>query len=124
MILTKIKIHQYKGINEEKEIVIDDFNVIVGQNDAGKSTILKSLDCFLNSNNPSKEDLNNSSAHNLISITLFFNPSNQSIIIDQNIETTFEEEELINESSQLKVKKVWDVSKSRITADTYLVRKK
>jgi AAA15 family ATPase/GTPase len=71
MILTKIKIHQYKGINEEKEIVIDDFNVIVGQNDAGKSTILKSLDCFLNSNNPSKEDLNNSSADNLISITLF-----------------------------------------------------
>jgi predicted ATP-dependent endonuclease of OLD family len=124
MILTKIKIHQYKGINEEKEIVIDDFNVIVGQNDAGKSTILKSLDCFLNSNNPSKEDLNNSSADNLISITLFFNPSNQSVIIDQNIETTFEEEELINESSQLEVKKVWDVSKSRITADTYLVRKK
>jgi AAA15 family ATPase/GTPase len=58
MILTKIKIHQYKGINDEKEIAIDDFNLIVGQNDAGKSTILKSLDSFLNSNNPSLDDLN------------------------------------------------------------------
>ncbi len=124
MILTKIKIHQYKGINEEKEIVIDDFNIIVGQNDAGKSTVLKSLDCFLNSNNPSKEDLNNSSTDNLISVTLFFHPSKQSVIIDQNIKTTFEEEELLNEHSQLEVKKVWDVSKSRITADTYLTRKK
>lgn len=124
MKLTKIKIHQYKGIYEEKEIIIDDFNIIVGQNDAGKSTILKSLDCFLNSNNPTKEDLNNSSGDNLISITLYFNPSNQQVIIDQNIETTFEEEEIINENSELEIKKVWDVSKSRTTADTFIVRKK
>ena len=123
MILTKIKIHQFKGITDEKEIVIDDFNLIVGQNDAGKSTILKSLDCFLNSNNPSSDDLNNKSGNNLITITLYFNPSNQSIIIDQNIETTFEEEELVNNNNELVIKKVWDVSKSRITADTFIERK-
>lgn len=123
MILTKIKIHQFKGISDEKEITIDDFNLIVGQNDAGKSTILKSLDCFLNSNNPSPEDLNNKSGNNLITITLHFNPSNQSIIIDQNIETTFEEEELVNDDNELVIKKVWDVSKSRITADTFIERK-
>ena len=123
MILTKIIIHQFKGIKDEKEIVIDDFNLIVGQNDAGKSTILKSLDCFLNSSNPSSEDLNNKSRDNLITITLHFNPSSQSIIIDQNIETTFEEEELINNNSELVIKKVWDASKSRITADTFIERK-
>lgn len=123
MILTKIKIHQFKGVSDEKEITIDDFNLIVGQNDAGKSTILKSLDCFLNSNNPSPDDLNNKSKNNLITITLHFNPSNQSIIIDQNIETTFEEEELVNSSNELVIKKVWDVSKTRITADTFIERK-
>ncbi|CAM1340935.1 ATP-dependent nuclease [Tenacibaculum amylolyticum] len=123
MILTKIKIHQFKGIFDEKEITIDDFNLIVGQNDAGKSTILKSLDCFLNSNNPSPDDLNNKSGNNLITITLHFNPSNQSIIIDQNIETTFEEEELVNDDNELVIKKVWDVSKSRITANTFIERK-
>lgn len=124
MILTKIKIHQFKGVSDEKEITIDDFNLIVGQNDAGKSTILKSLDYFLNSNNPSSDDLNNKSENNLITITLHFNPSNQSIIIDQNIETTFEEEELVNSYNELVIKKVWDVSKSRITADTFIERKK
>jgi putative ATP-dependent endonuclease of OLD family len=123
MILTKIKIHQFKGINDEKEIAIDDFNLIVGQNDAGKSTILKSLDSFLNSNNPSSDDLNNKAVDNFITITLHFNPSSQSIIIDQNIETTFEEEELVNNDSELVIKKVWDVSKSKISADTYIERK-
>jgi predicted ATP-dependent endonuclease of OLD family len=124
MILTKIKIHQFKGVNDEKEITIEDFNLIVGQNDAGKSTILKSLDSFLNGNNPSLDDLNNNASDNLITIILHFNPNNQSIIIDQNIETTFEEEELLNENHELVIKKVWDVSKSRIIADTYIVRKK
>lgn len=123
MILTKIKIHQFKGINDEKEISIKDFNLIVGQNDAGKSTILKSLDSFLNGNNPIPDDLNNHAPDNLITITLYFNPAHQSIIIDQNIETTFEEDELIDENTELVIKKIWDVSKSRITPDTYILRK-
>jgi putative ATP-dependent endonuclease of the OLD family len=124
MILTKIKIHQFKGINTEKEISIKDFNLIVGQNDAGKSTILKSLDCFLNGKSPILEDLNNSAGSDLISVTLHFNPDNQNIIIDQIINTTFEEEELVTNNSELVIKKVWDVSKSRITPDTYIYRKK
>lgn len=123
MILTKIKIKHFKGILEQKEISIKDFNLIVGQNDAGKSTILKSLDSFLNGNNPTKDDLNNKADDNLITILLHFNPNNQSVIIDQNIETTFEEEELVNENSELVVKKIWDTSKSKITAETFVLRK-
>ena len=48
MILQKIIIENFKGIQEAVSLVINPFNVIVGQNDVGKSTILKALDCFLN----------------------------------------------------------------------------
>jgi len=74
MILQKIRIENYKGIAEPVEISFKKFNMIVGQNDAGKSTILKALDCFLNENSPKLDDKNNTTNHTIVSISLFFNP--------------------------------------------------
>ena len=48
MELVKIGIENFRGINKKKYIKTDLLNVIVGRNDAGKSTILKALDLFLN----------------------------------------------------------------------------
>jgi len=124
MKLEKINIENFKGINHSKEIYFDNFNVIVGQNDIGKSTILKALDCFLNGTSPTKEDLNANADISNITIILEFNPENQPIIIDENIETSFEEEELVDNNNFLIIKKVWDTSKSKISAETFILRKK
>lgn len=124
MKLAKISIENFKGIGSQKTIILNDFNVIVGQNDVGKSTILKALDCFFNNKPPTSEDLNKHAETSHISITLHFTPNNLPIIIDENIPTTFEEEELVNNKNELIIKKVWDVSKSKITAETFLLRKK
>jgi predicted ATP-dependent endonuclease of OLD family len=124
MILEKIEIENYKGISEPVEIFFRNFNMIVGQNDAGKSTILKAIDCFLNDSSPKPDDKNNRTDHHIVSITLIFNPKEIPIIIDGNIETTFENEELINEEGWLELKKEWDVSKSQIRAETSIKRKK
>lgn len=124
MILQRIKIENFKGIRQPVEIFFRNFNMIVGQNDAGKSTILKALDCFLNENSPKPDDKNNRTDHNIVSITLFFNAQRAPIIIDGNIETTFEDEELVNEEGLLELKKEWDVSKSQIKAETSIRKKK
>ena len=124
MKLEKINIENFKGVNEPKEILFDDFNVIVGQNDIGKSTVLKALDCFLNNNSVTKEDLNTNAENSYVTIILEFNPENQAIIIDENIETTFKEEELVNNNNKIIIKKIWDTSKSKISAETFLLRKK
>lgn len=125
MILKKAVIANYRGINSSVAVNFDSFNCIVGQNDAGKSTILKAIDCVLNENNPTRNDYNVNSQENCISIELFFDCKNEKFLLGEEIETTFEAEELVNEDNLLVWKKTWNVTDSNILKPkTYIVRKK
>jgi AAA15 family ATPase/GTPase len=122
-LLKEIAISGFKGVKDRVVIIPRQFNVIVGQHDAGKSTILKSLDLFLNNRVYLPENLNNQTSKNTV-IELLFDPNNTQIIIDENVSTTFENEELVNERGLLHIKKVWDGTKTgRITPETFVVRK-
>src|SRR5688500_9203507 len=123
MKLIKAIISNFRGIKEPQEIIFDDYNVIVGKNDAGKSTILKALDLFLNDSDANKEIVNIHSESPLVEIQLVFDPSLKKILIDGTVETTFEEEELVNEDGFLHIKKVWNTQAARISATTFLNRK-
>jgi predicted ATP-dependent endonuclease of OLD family len=124
MILKKIRIQNFRGVNGAVEIDIHLFNCIVGQNDAGKSTILRALDAVLN-DKLSKADYNILATDNQISIELYFDCQNKEILLGEEISTTFEKEELINFNRLLVWKKTWEVKdttlgKSKIS----LMRKK
>ena len=114
---------RFRGLNQHKEIVFSDYNIIVGQNDSGKSTILKALDLFLNDSEATPDILNTSAHDNNVEIELFFSPNKKSIIIDEAIPTSFEKEEIINQDGLLVIKKVWDTSKTKLTPDVYVFRK-
>ncbi|RYJ44511.1 ATP-dependent nuclease [Flavobacterium beibuense] len=124
MRLVKVSIGNLKGIEGIVTLNFNDFNVIVGQNDAGKSTILKALDLFLNDNSPKLEDLNNKAESKIISVELSFKSENVQIIIDESVETTFEIEEILSHENLLVIKKEWDVSKSRVSSEVSIIRKK
>jgi putative ATP-dependent endonuclease of OLD family len=49
MRLTKLTIQNYRSIKEVKDLRIEPLQAFVGGNDAGKSNILRALDCFLSS---------------------------------------------------------------------------
>ena len=85
-------------------------NCIVGKNDAGKSTILKALDVFLNDSSISIDDKNIYTSNHLITIEVAFMCNSTPINIDDAIPTTFEDEELVNEDGLLTIKKVWDTN--------------
>ena len=70
MILRKAIISNYRGINGSITVNFDLFNCIVGQNDAGKSTILKAIDASLNETNLTRSDYNVQATENIISVEL------------------------------------------------------
>lgn len=46
--ITRIKIENYRSISKHPAFDLSEFNIFVGNNDAGKSNILKALDLFFN----------------------------------------------------------------------------
>jgi predicted ATP-dependent endonuclease of OLD family len=125
MILKKAVLNNYRGVNGSVSVNFDLFNCIVGQNDAGKSTILKALDAFLNEIKPTKSDLNVLSADQHFSVELHFDCRGKQYFLGEQIMTTIENEELINAENLLVIKKTWIVTETSITAPKVaIVRKK
>ncbi|MBL0315063.1 MAG: AAA family ATPase [Flavobacteriales bacterium] len=58
MNLTKLKIINFRGI-QEIEINISDFTTIIGQNNAGKSSVLRAIDLLCNNGTPELEEIPN-----------------------------------------------------------------
>ena len=123
MKLRNAVIKNYRGIKEETLVSFQDFNCIVGKNDVGKSTLLKAIDAFLNENNPTAEDKNIHNDSNLIEINLIFDSASTQLILDDAIPVSLLDEELVNESGLISIKKVWDVSQKMIKPKIFLYRK-
>lgn len=126
MLLKKVTISNYRGINGSVDVLFDSFSCIVGQNDAGKSTILKAIDAVINEKNaPTRSDYNISSTENHITIELYFDPRNEPYLLGEEIETTFEQEGLINAEGLFCWKKTWAITENGISkAKTSFVRQK
>lgn len=105
MILKKAIITNFRGINGSITVTFDMFNCIVGQNDAGKSTILKAIDAALNETSLTKADYNVTAQNNQISVELFFDARNKEYLLGEEILTTIENEELVNAEGLLVWKK-------------------
>lgn len=123
MKLVAIIIDNFQGIATRSRVDLQLFNVLIGRNDVGKSTILKALDLFLNGRSPTFELSNVGVDSGLITIELILDSQNQEVIFDENILTTFESEEIVNPEGHVHIKKVWDTSKSRAKPETFIIRK-
>jgi predicted ATP-dependent endonuclease of OLD family len=125
MILKKATISNYRGINGSITVNFDLFNCIVGQNDAGKSTILKAIDASLNETKLLRADYNVQATENIISVELFFDCQNAQYLLGEEILTTIEAEELTNHENLLVWKKAWNVNESSVAnPKTSILRKK
>jgi putative ATP-dependent endonuclease of OLD family len=120
--LKEIAITGFKGIMDRIVIPAKNFNVIVGKNDAGKSTILKAIDIFLNNKSYLPENLNNETDQ-YSQIELMFATNDIQIVIDENTTTTFEDEGLVNENGLLHIIKRWDGTKQgKINPEYFITR--
>ena len=124
MKILSISITNFRGISDTTTISFNDFCCIVGKNDAGKSTILKALDLFLNESVIRKEDKNIHTQNYIIAIELVFETPKTPIIVDDAIETTFKEENLVDRDGHIRIKKEWDTSVGKIKSKTFICRGK
>ena len=112
MKLDSIKLKNFRGYRNETEITFNDLTAFVGKNDIGKSTILEALDIFFNDGKGTikldKADVNiyGSKIGDLdIEITVCFSELPEKIVIDSCVETSLQDEFMLNADGQLEVVK-------------------
>ena len=127
MTIKQLYLRNFRGYSEIRIPFDDSFNVIIGRNDIGKSTILEALEIFFNNQVVSiqLDDLNVNSNDKtiVIGVVLKVDPE-MGIILDETHKTTLEQESLLNKDGYLEIHKVWDCSGKGLTSkslSTFLV---
>lgn len=112
MHVAEVRLTNLKGCRDETVVRLSAFSALVGRNDAGKSTVFLALDCFLNEKKPTPDHCNASSRNSTIVVEVAFEPRMRVIHIDDAAETSFEDEELVDEGGLIRIRKTWDTGSS------------
>ena len=109
MKITSIRIKNFRGYHDEVMIKVDDLTVLIGKNDAGKSTILDMLDIFFNDEKKiGKDDVNKTCRANNDLETVFavrFSDLPTEVDIDAGNSTTLQNEYLTIGTDEFEVVK-------------------
>lgn len=118
MIIKQLYLKNFRGYSEITIPFDVSFNLIIGKNDIGKSTILEALEIFFNSQIVSMEinDINVNHTDNevVIGVTLDADPDME-IVLDETHTTTLRKESLLNADGYLEIRKIWDFSGKTLT---------
>lgn len=109
MRLEEVKIKNFRCYSEEITIPFHDMTTVIGQNDAGKSTVLEALEIFFNNKTVKidRDDLSNNSSDNDIEITCTFSDLPKELVIDSDYKTSLDKEYLLNNDDFLEIKKTY-----------------
>ena len=108
MLLKKLKLHNFRGYEDIEVNFDDNFSVLIGKNDVGKSTILEALEIFFNSEQV-KLDTNDlyikhkpDDSNIIISCEFFV--GNDEVILDSSVSTRLSDEFLFNSAGLLEIR--------------------
>lgn len=120
MKLCKLYLQNFRGYEDITVKFDESFNVIIGKNDIGKSTILEALEIFFNNEKIKIEidDCRKQSAQKEITIQISFIISKDKEYTIDTVPTNIEKEYLLDKDDFLTIKKTWDCSKEKISASS------
>ena len=121
MRLAKVKVQNFRCFRDTIEVEFGGLTALIGQNDAGKSSILDALDVFFNDAKVDRDDrcVYNDSTQVLISCE--FDELPEEIVIDATHRTSLENEYLLNPEGRLEITKTYTLSlKTPKLASTHL----
>ena len=121
MKITQVILENFRAYRRRTVIEFDDLTVLIGKNDVGKSTVLEALDIFFGNRSLDIGDRNISAtdSDNIV-IGVAFKDFPETIIIDETVPTSLEDEYLLNRKGQLEIHKFYKFG-SRVTNQTYLI---
>ena len=109
MKLKQLKLKNYRCYKNEVVVDLDDLVVLVGKNDAGKSSLFDALDVFFeNRPAPDRDDLSVHADNSLVSISCVFENVPSPVVIDAQHSTDLAGEYLLNNDGDLEITKVYD----------------
>lgn len=115
MRLVGIRLDGFRAYSTPEYIPIDALTVILGQNDAGKSSILDALDLFFNEPKglPDADDYNVVGQAEEMSITCVFDDLPRELVLDDTAPTSLEHEYMLNSDGLLEIKKLYKRGSSK-----------
>ena len=124
MKLKTLYLENFRCYKDRIGIDFDDLTTFIGKNDIGKSSIFEALEIFFN-NNTVKIDASDRNIHgnNEVVITCDFCDLPCELVLDSGEKTNLSDEYLTIDDDLLRIKKVYDCSKSKITPMIYIVAK-
>ena len=122
MKLKTLYLSNFRCYKDPIEINFDNLTTFIEKNDIGKSTILEALEIFFN-NDTVKIDSSDSNIHSdgMVSIMCDFCDLPETLTLDSGEETTLSDEYLTITEDTIRIKKVYDCTKSKITPVVYIV---
>ncbi len=113
MKLKEIKLQNFRGYKNETTIGFDDFTVLVGRNDAGKSSILDALNIFFNDAEIDKDDATAGGDAKNVRISCVFSDLPPQLILDDQHPTTLSDEYLVRQDGCLEICRVYNCSTAK-----------
>lgn len=124
MKIKKVFLNNFRGFYGTIEVSFNNLTVFIGKNDQGKSSILEALDIFINEGKGvvkiDSKDLNikaQSEGKDEFQIGVVFEEYPDNLVIDEQNETTLQDEYLLNNDKCLEI---WKVFKNGKLKSTYL----
>lgn len=120
MRLKALKLKNFRGYVSETTVPLEDLTVLVGRNDAGKSTLMEALAIFFDDDTVKfgVDDLCSCAADKEVRIGCVFEDL-PSVVVDSAVETTLGDEYLLNAEGDLEIHRIWNCTKK--TPDTSMV---
>lgn len=106
-----VELQGFRGYEEASFVDLEDFTVLAGRNDAGKSSVFEALRLFLGRGKPDALDFSVGS-NGPIRITCTFTNLPPQLVIDESAPTNLADEYLLDDNGNLRISKSWTRGKT------------
>ncbi len=120
MQLIGVSLENFRCYRDRVHIPLGKFVALIGQNDAGKSTVLEALAIFFGTRKPDRDDASKHGERTAMTISCQFGDLPDELIIDSTNRTTLSAEHLLNQEGVLEVVQVFDGTSKAPSKKVYL----